>query len=127
MAKIYTIVLTTKIGLDLPRMEILGSYRKVGDARNAAATYIIDRLERDNAFWDSLFSDENHEEMSERLICYMVYIKTDRIKKLLGGSRDMLRRYLTRELCYGTYYVYSIVDGVERTFHFDIIKNRLEE
>lgn len=126
MARIYTIVLNTEVGVDCPKVAVIGSYRKIGAARAALADYIIDRMERDNVFWDSLFSDENHEEMGEKLM-YMVYIKTDRIKKLLGGSRDELRRHLMRELRCDGYYVFSTAGGIDRTYHFDIIKNSLEE
>jgi len=127
MAKIYTIVLNTETGIDCPKVAVIGSYRRIGAARAALADYIIDRLERDNVFWDSLFSDENHEEMGKDIRGRIVCIKTDRIRKLLGGSRDLLRRHLMRELRFDGYYVFSTAGGIDRTYHFDIIKNSLEE
>lgn len=127
MAKIYTIVLNTEVGVDCPKVAVIGSHRKIGAARAALADYIIDRLERDNVFWDSLFSDENHEEMGKDIWGRMVYISTDRTRKLLGGSRDLLRRHLMRELRCDGYYVFSTSDGIDRSYHFDIIKNSLEE
>jgi len=127
MAKIYTIVLNTEVGVDCPKVAVIGSYRKIGAARAALADYIIDRMERDKVFWDSLLSDENHEEMCEAVWGRIVRIKTDRVMKIWWGSRDLLRRHLMRELRCNGYYVFSAADGIDRSYHFDIIKNSLEE
>jgi len=131
--KIYTIVCFHGGFASREDTSVTGSFRTLYDARAALENEILERAQRDCLFSRTLWDDDNHEDIGDRLLGNSGREDADSFFHRYNDKCDFpeeiktsLCRYLRDWiLADPSYHIFS--SAGYQTYHYDIIENELME